>query len=107
MTLIEKKRLLEGYTGEMARAQRMRGDLGRFKASADSIQKEIDACIHRAEKSERIISSIKDHTHREILLRKYIYGDTLEEIAEVLCYSVRHLQRIIETALSALCIEEN
>ncbi|MBQ5910821.1 MAG: helix-turn-helix domain-containing protein [Clostridia bacterium] len=33
------------------------------------------------------------------MLRKYIYGQTLERIAEELNYSPRHIQRILNAAV--------
>ena len=98
MTRIEVKEYLGRYRMCMAKAQRLKIDMERFSASAPSIDRERLECVKQAREIERIISSHEDYTQREVLTRKYIFGDTLELIGEVLNFSPRHVQRIINTA---------
>ncbi len=98
MTVNEVKGYLGQYRLCMARAHRLRADMERFTASAPSINEERLCLIKKAEEIERLIASHEDYTQREILTRKYIFGDTLELIAEMLNFSPRHIQRILNTA---------
>ena len=82
MTNNEVKAFLRQYRTCMAKAQRLKADMEIFTASAKSIKGEFDECINRSAKIEKLISSHKNYLEREILIRKYIYGDTTEEIAE-------------------------
>lgn len=99
MTNNEVKAFLRQYRTCMAKAQRLKADMEIFTASAKSIKGEFDECINRSAKIEKLISSHKNYLEREILIRKYIYGDTTEEIAERLNYSPRHIQRIGDRAV--------
>ena len=102
MTVKQVKAYLSEYRGCMARAQRLRAEAEHFSASADMIRKEITACSTRSTGIEETISRHNNLMEREILIRKYIYGETLEYIAEVLCYSPRHIQRIIDKAAEGI-----
>lgn len=97
-----KRSEIKDYLGQyrlcMARAHRLKADMERFTASAPSINAERLELIKKAEQIERLIASHEDYTQREILTRKYIFGDTLELIAEMLNFSPRHVQRILNTA---------
>ncbi len=105
MTLCEKKKILGEYTESIANAQRLRGDMERYTASAASIQREIERYLSRAEDIEGIISLVEDNFQREVLLRKFIYGETLESIGQSFCYSTRQIQRILNSAVSQLKLE--
>lgn len=102
MTKKQVKEYLSRYRECMARVQRLRIDAEQFSASADSIKKEIEGCIIQSSDIERLIFQHCDLMEREILTRKYIYGETLELIAERLNYSVRHIQRIIDRAAEGI-----
>ncbi len=105
MTIAEKKKILRMYRCNMAAVQRLKTAMETFEASAASIQKEIDRHIARAEEIEAFLYGIENIFQREILLRKFIFGETIEQIAEALCYSARHIQRIIDKAVSELKLE--
>ncbi len=98
----ETKKYLEGYRKNMARAERLKGQMAEFAASAPSISREIEECIKQGGIIESFIISHNNICQREILLRKYVYGQTIEKIAEELCYSPRHIQRILNTAVEVL-----
>ena len=98
----EVKKYLEGYRTNMAKAGRLKCEMENFTASAPSIQKEIEECIKKSSMIEGIIVSHKNLCQREIMLRKYIYGETLEKIAEELNYSPRHIQRILNEAVETI-----
>lgn len=102
MGIKETKKYLEGYRKSMARAQHLRGQMAAFAASAPSISREIEECIKQGGIIEGLIISHSNICQREILLRKYVYGQTIEKIAEELCYSPRHIQRILNTAVETL-----
>ena len=105
MTVSDKKKILNGYGENILAAQRLKADLDRYTASAASIQREIDRYLAQAEDIEGIIGLVKDNFKREILLRKYIYGETFESMGLSLGYSSRQLQRIINRAVSELRLD--
>lgn len=99
MSAAEIKKILEQYRPCMAKVGRLEMDREIYKNCASSIDKEISTCRQIARNIEKRICDIPDFTYREVLIRRYIYGETNEKIAEALCYSARHIQRIIGEAL--------
>lgn len=102
MSRNDTKKYLEGYRKNMARAQRLKMQMKAFTASAPSISREIEDCVRHSGIIEGFIISHNNICQREILLRKYVYGQTIEKIAEELCYSPRHIQRILNSAVDSL-----
>jgi RNA polymerase sigma factor (sigma-70 family) len=49
-----------------------------------------------------MINKLRDTEKKEILYRKYIKGETLEQIGEEMGISSRHVQRLINTAIETL-----
>ena len=98
----EVKKYLDGYRVNMAKVSRLKCQMENFTASAPSIVREIEDCIKQSGMIEGMIISHKNICQREIMLRKYIYGQTLEKIAEELNYSPRHIQRILNDAVEQL-----
>ena len=99
MNLAEVKRVLEQYRLCMAKVSRLEMDKEIYKNCADSIDEEISTCRQIAKNIEKRICEIADFTYREVLIRRYIYGETNEQIADALCYSSRHIQRIMAEAI--------
>ncbi len=97
---------LKAYLGEyrqcMSRIFRLKEEMQRFTASAACIEKEIQDCIDRSFEIERLINNHKNFAGREILIRRFIYGNTIEQIADILCYSPRHVQRLLNEAIEEL-----
>lgn len=102
MNIAETKKYLENYRRNMARVARLKNDIQLFSVSAPILQKEIEECIKNSHIIEGIIISHTNNCQREIMLRKYVYGQTLEKIAEDLNYSPRHIQRILNAAVLAV-----
>lgn len=51
---------------------------------------------------EEKISAVEDTLLREILYNKYVFGKTLEQIAYILNYSKRHIERLHIKALEKI-----
>lgn len=105
MTKLQTKKYFEGYLINMARAQHLKRELEFYIAAAPSIKKEIAECIKRSNAIEGVIISHSDICEREIMLRKYVYGQTIERIAEELCYSERQVQRILNSAVEKISVK--
>lgn len=99
MDLKETRKILEQYRPSMAKVGRLNLDKEIYKNCAKSIDAEISRCKQIAESIENKINEIENLVYREVLIRRYIYGETNEHIAEALCYSPRHIQRIISDAV--------
>lgn len=102
MTKLQTKKYFESYLINMARAQKLKRELEFYIAAAPSIKREIAECIKRSDAIEGIILSHTDICEREVMLRKYVYGQTIERIAEELCYSERQIQRILGGAIEKI-----
>lgn len=105
MTKEQTKKYLAGYLLNMARVQLLKRKLEVYAMSAPSIKREIDICIKNSGEIEEIVNSCNDILAREVAVRKYIYGQSLEKIAEELNYSVRQIQRIHNKAVEELCLK--
>ena len=102
MTREETKKYLEGYLLNMKRAMQLKRDRALYAMAGPSITQEINKCIRECEKIEDFISSAISLRKREVLVRKYIYAQSLEKIADELNYSVRQIQRILNEAVDEL-----
>ena len=67
------------------------------------ITSEIDRIIELRGMIEQAISSVPDENQQTVLRRKYILGETLEQIAEAMNYSLRHTARLHGRGLEAMC----
>lgn len=108
----EKNRWTQRATGMSVRADGLpRGTdvsdtVGQSAAKIADLQAEIDREIGRLtdlrREVETAIASVEDALLRELLERRYIDGDTFEEIAVCLHYSWRNILRKHGKALSAV-----
>ncbi len=100
----ETKKKLSQYRRLMARVQQLNIDIQLYESSRKELTYERDQCLLFANHIENAIKKEKDLRKREILIRKYIYGDTLEEIAEKLSFSSRHIQRLLNSAADKIVL---
>ena len=98
-----KKKLAE-YRKLMARVEQLNIDIQLYESSRDELIFERDKCLASANFIEKAIKKENDLKKREILVRKYIYGDTLEEIADRLSFSSRHIQRLLNSAAEQMVL---
>lgn len=96
------KGFLGSYKDLMRAAGRIKVEMERFSACSESLGRELEKINGQTRAVENAIDSVDDITAREVLIRRYIYGDTLEDIAEALCYSVRQIQRIVNKSAEEL-----
>ena len=99
----EMKNYLRQYRKSMAKAERLRDAARQFSACAEDINREIDECEKLSRSIEKLIRSHGNYLEREVLIYRYIYGDTNERIAENMRYSPRQIQRIANRAVIGLC----
>ena len=99
MEIREVKKILEQYRPSMAKVGRLQMDKQIYKNCAKTIDTEISTCRQVAKNIENKINEIENLLYREVLIRRYIYGETNEHIAEELNYSTRHIQRIMNEAV--------
>ena len=52
--------------------------------------------------AEAMICSLKNGFEREVLLRRYIFGQKWDEISNKMCYSREHIRRIHNSAIKKL-----
>ena len=75
--------------------------LADYAADVDKLMQEMIAARQRA---EVLIASVPDAVQREVLTRRYIIGQTWEDIAESMSYSRQHVTRLHGYALQNMCL---
>lgn len=70
----------------------------------DRLWKENERLVELMLDIERAIDKISDIKEKEVLRRRYIDGKSWIELADELCYSVQHIQRIHKKALERLVL---
>ena len=73
--------------------------LSDYAAETDKLMQEMIAARQRA---EVLIASVPDAVQREVLTRRYIIGQTWEDIAESMNYSRRQITRLHGYALQSI-----
>lgn len=96
------KDYLKEYRTSMAKVQRIKNTAAAHGIDTARAEKEFCGYLAHATEIEDFISSAEDLIHREVLIRKYIYGETNEQIADAMNYSTRHVARLIKAALFSL-----
>lgn len=75
--------------------------LADYAEEAEKLMQEMIAARQRA---EVLIASVPDAVQREVLTRRYIIGQTWEDIAESMNYSRQHITRLHGYALQNMCL---
>lgn len=96
------KDYLKEYMSSMAKAQQIKRLAETHGISPANLESELQPHLSRAAEVESFISAAENVIHREVLTRKYIYGETNEQIAEAMCYSPRHIARLLSSATAFL-----
>ena len=73
--------------------------LSDYAAETDKLMREMIAARQR---TEVLIASVPDDVQREVLTRRYIIGQTWEDIAESMNYSRRQITRLHGYALQSI-----
>lgn len=96
------KDYLKSYRTSMAKVQRIKNIAAAHGISEGNAEKEILVHLKTATEIEDFISCAENFIQREVLTRKYIYGETNEQIAESMNYSTRHVARLANSAVNSL-----
>ena len=102
MTVNEMKCYLAGYVKLKMRAEKLMRDIELYPSDKKFLVPLLESVTETAEDIATKISSVENTENRELLFRKYINGETLEEIGDKLCYSARHVQRLINSAVASM-----
>lgn len=102
MTVNEMKNYLAGYQKLMLRAKKLIREIETFPQDKSFLEPLLSNITSTAEDISLKISAVKNSDHRELLCRKYINGETLEQIGESMCYSARHVQRMLNCAVASM-----
>ncbi len=100
----QTKKILSNYRKLMAEAGQLEVALNIYEGCREELTAQLSECLALAKQIEKAIRRQKDLRKREILIRKYIYGDTLTEIADKLCFSSRHIQRLLDSAVNDISL---
>jgi DNA-directed RNA polymerase specialized sigma24 family protein len=81
----------------------MEDALARIDELAEKLARCQRRAVDRALAVERAVEAVDDPRGREVLRRRYLLGQTWEEMAEEMHYSAMHLTRLHARALDQLC----
>lgn len=95
----QKKKYLSQYLLQEAKINRLYEMIRINPAKAEEYEIKISNCKNLREDIEQKISTVDDELLCELLWQKYILGKTLEDIAVILNYSKRHIERLHIKAL--------
>lgn len=102
MSVNEMKSYLASYAKLKTRAEKLVRDIEIYPSDKKFLQPLLESVTETAEDIAARISAVENTENRELLFRKYINGETLEEIGDKLCYSARHVQRLINSAVAGM-----
>lgn len=94
-----KKKYLKSYLLQQSKIDRFQEMILSNPSKRGLYQHQITACENKRNRIEEKIAAIDDEVLQEILLQKYIFGKTLEEISIILNYSKRHTERLHHSAI--------
>ena len=95
----QKKKYLSQYLLQEAKINRLYEMIRINPAKTEEYEIKISNCKNLREDIEQKISTVDDELLCELLWQKYILGKTLEDIAVILNYSKRHIERLHIKAL--------
>ena len=102
MSVNEMKSYLASYVKLKTRAEKLVRYIEIYPSDKKFLQPLLESVTETAEDIAARISAVENTENRELLFRKYINGETLEEIGDKLCYSARHVQRLINSAVALM-----
>ena len=102
ITASEVKKELGDYTRLMNRAKRLTTEIRLFPEDRVLLEPLLKTVTERTASISKMINKLRDTEKKEILYRKYIKGETLEQIGEEMGISSRHVQRLINRAIETL-----
>lgn len=73
----------------------------KYLAYDEQLDKSIDELYEVRQEIFQVINEIEDNRLRELLIARYISFHKWEEIADALCYDIRHVFRLHRLALEA------
>ncbi len=103
MTREEKTEYLSKYRIQQAKINRLNFQIAAIPANREKYETQIKECEKIRNKIEDAIDSVDGGVLSEILAEKFISGRKIEEIAEMISYSVRQTERLLKKALETLC----
>ncbi len=102
MTTNEMKSYLANYKRLKIRAESLTRDMEKFPSDRPFLEPLLNNVTLTAEDIAEKISMVEKGERKELLIRKYINGETLEEIGDSMGYSSRHIGRLLTLAVSSM-----
>lgn len=102
MSINEMKRFLSGYGRLKYRAGRVNSELKSNPDEAKYLKPLLLEIERGCAAIVEAISNVENSHNRELLYRKYICGETLEELGDNLGYSPRHVSRLLSLAIASM-----
>ncbi len=102
MTVNEMKRELGDYQKLVSRAKRLSAELRLFPEDKEFLEPLLRTVSEKTVAINGMINTVREPDKKEMLYRKYILGETLEQIAESMSYSSRHVQRMLNSSIESM-----
>lgn len=103
MTKKEMTKKLSSYSGYYEQINWLSSAIDSQKAALKDLERRKKDLLEKSERLQNIIMGVEDPLLRDVLIRRFTVGQTFGEIAEELCYSVRHIARLSALALEEAC----
>lgn len=101
---MDKRKFLKSFLLQEVKINRLISMSQDFPENAKYYNSKIKECHKLRQKIEGKINGMENELLKEILTQKYICGKTLEEIALILNYSTRHIERLHRLAIEKIKI---
>ena len=101
---MDKKEYLRSYRLQQIKILRLKQMLQQLPENKRIYKAQIKNCILICKDIEEKINNLDNEIYKEVLIQKYICGKTYEQIALILNYSTRHIDRLHRAAIQKLKI---
>lgn len=98
----DKKEFLSSFLLQQAKINRLQSMLEDGTISNSEFEERVLKCEKKRLQIEEKIEKVDNEVLREVLTQKYLCGKTLEQIALILNFSKRHIERLHIAALEKL-----
>lgn len=95
--------LLTGMPGAGPDPDRLPRAVERILEAQRLLEAQVRRCMALRDEVERAVCAVQDERLREVLRRRYILGQTLEQAAGAMSYDYRWAKRLHRQAVEALC----
>ncbi len=103
MTKKEMTKKLRSYNDYTEQIGWLTSAIDSQKAALNELERRKKSFLAKSRELQSLMMGVEDPVLRDILIRRFVVGQTVEQIADSLCYSVRHITRMSSQAVEEAC----